>query len=358
MFEGVPAAAGGAQAQLTYPYTPRLPFGPPASGGHPLKPLSAAAGGAQASQGGLSRLFRIHAAARTGAFRSPYDPGRCEAPAISLRGVSYSYDKGSFIEGLDLDIPRGCVTSIVGPNGCGKSTLLKLMDGLLVPREGDVLIDGKPGLAMGKKERARHLSLLVQAAKVPAMSVEALVACGRYPYQSHLHQATRRDKEHVDEAMRLVGVDRFRHHDVRFLSGGERQRVFIAMTLAQDTGIIALDEPTTYLDVHACHEIMQLVCRLNHEAHKTILMVIHDLDLALRYSDHMVVMEKGRCICTGGVDEVFESGALTQAFQMEVCRTISESDSLGTGGGKEGCKGSSASGRIAYTLFPLQGKDD
>ena len=257
------------------------------------------------------------------------------SPAVTVRDIDYSYTKKPFIEGLSLDFARGKITSIVGPNGCGKSTLLKIIDGLIEPYTGEVVINGKPSLEMTGKERARHLALLAQGARPPAMSVEALVACGRYPYQNRMRShLDAEDKLQVEEAMALAGIEHFRHHDVRRLSGGERQRAFIAMTLAQNTGIIALDEPTTYLDVRACHDIMQLVSELNREAGKTIVMVIHDLDLALRYSDHMMVMEKGKCICADSVDAVFASGAIEQAFQVEVCRFPSDK-------------------RTAYTHFPL-----
>ncbi|MCL1798841.1 MAG: ABC transporter ATP-binding protein [Eggerthellaceae bacterium] len=255
--------------------------------------------------------------------------------AVTVRDVSYTYTKKPFIEGLDLDFARSKITSIVGPNGCGKSTLLKIVDGLIEPHTGEVAINGRPSLGMSGKERARHLALLAQGARPPAMTVEALVACGRYPYQGRMRShLDAEDRLHVEEAMARAGIEHFRNHDVRRLSGGERQRAFIAMTLAQDTGIIALDEPTTYLDVRACHDIMQLVCELNRDAGKTIVMVIHDLDLALRYSDHMMVMEKGRCICADSVDAVLATGAIEQAFQVEVCRFPSDD-------------------RTAYTLFPF-----
>ena len=133
--------------------------------------------------------------------------------------------------------------------------------------------------------------------------------------------------------MKATGVSDFRHQDVRFLSGGERQRVFIAMILAQDTEIIVMDEPTTYLDMHACHEIMALVRRLNASSSKTIVMVNHDIDLALRYSDRIAVMEKGRLLYSGDVDDVLGSGALEEAFQVEICPFPSET-------------------RNAFTIFP------
>ena len=209
--------------------------------------------------------------------------------AVEIQGVSFSYGKMPFIEDLSASFAAGAVTSIVGPNGCGKSTLVKLIDGLYRPQAGRVLIGGRPTLAMRGKERARKVAVLAQA-----------------------------DKEHVESALALAGVERFRNHDLRHLSGGERQRAFIAMTLAQDTGIIVLDEPTTYLDIRACHETMQLVRRLNAEMGKTIIMVIHDLDLALRYSDNLMVMERGICSHAGTVDEVLESGAIEHAFGVSI----------------------------------------
>lgn len=238
--------------------------------------------------------------------------------AVEIQGVSFSYGKAPFIENLSATFRAGTVTSIVGPNGCGKSTLVKLIDGLHRPHAGSVLISGEPTLALSGKERARKVAVLAQASRPPAMTVESLVACGRYPYQRREGRLGEEDKRFVEEAMARAGVTRFRNHDLRHLSGGERQRAFIAMTLAQDTGIIVLDEPTTYLDIKACHETMQLVRRLNVEAGKTIVMVIHDLDLALRYSDDLMVMERGVCWYAGSVDDVLESGAIEHAFEVSI----------------------------------------
>ena len=150
------------------------------------------------------------------------------------------------------------------------------------------------------------------------MTVEALVACGRYPYQAHQGKLSREDREHVERALELAGIARFRTQELRRLSGGERQRAFIAMTLAQDTDLIVLDEPTTYLDIRACHETMELIRRLNEEAGKTIVMVIHDLDLALRYSDRLLVMERGRAAAAGTVEEVLATGAIERAFGVSI----------------------------------------
>ena len=260
----------------------------------------------------------------------------CDSPAIEVCGVSFSYGKEPFIEGLSASFPHGAVTSVVGPNGCGKSTLVKLVDGLLRPRVGEVFVDGVTTLSMKAKERARRVAVLAQASRPPAMTVEALVACGRYPYQSHQGRLSREDREHVEHALELAGIARFRHHELRRLSGGERQRAFIAMTLAQDTDLIVLDEPTTYLDIRACHETMELVRTLNRDHGKTIVMVIHDLDLALRYSDRLLVMERGRAAYAGTVDEVLAAHAIEHAFGV----TIQPHET--------------SEGR-AYTLFPAQG---
>lgn len=238
--------------------------------------------------------------------------------ALALRGVSFSYNKAPFIQDLSASFEHGVVTSIIGPNGCGKSTLVKLMDGLVRPHAGDVLIDGAPVHAFSAKERARRVAVLAQAGRPPAMTVEALVACGRYPYQAQQGRLAPEDREQVERALELAGIAEYRHHDVRFLSGGQRQRAFIAMTLAQDTRIIMLDEPTTYLDVRACHETMLLVRRLHEEEGKTIIMVIHDLDLALRYSDALLVMQRGRVTCAGGVEKVLAAGAIEEAFGITI----------------------------------------
>ncbi|MEC4185011.1 ABC transporter ATP-binding protein [Adlercreutzia sp. R21] len=243
-----------------------------------------------------------------------------EGCAIRYDGVFFSYrPKAPFIEGLSARIAVGAVTSIVGPNGCGKSTLVKLAAGLLCPSAGRVQVTGRDTAALAPRERARMLAVLAQSSRTPPMTVAALVACGRHPHMGFGGRLGSHDRELVEAAMERAGVARFRDHDLRHLSGGERQRAYLAMTLAQDTDLIVLDEPTTYLDINACHDLMALVRDLNRREGKTVAMVIHDLDLALRYSDNLVVMERGRVAAEGSVTDVLASGAIGDAFQMDIC---------------------------------------
>lgn len=238
--------------------------------------------------------------------------------AVQLSDVSFSYGKRPFIQGLSAGFREGCVTSIVGPNGCGKSTLVKLVNGMLRPSAGEVLVAGAPTGGLSPRQRALRVATLAQSMRPPAMTVESLVSCGRYPHQGMQGRMGAEDRRQVERAMELAGVANLRRHDVRTLSGGERQRACIAMTLAQDAPIIMLDEPTTYLDIGACHDLMALVRQLNEQHGKTVVMVIHDLDLALRYSDRLLVMRGGSRLGEGPVEEVLASGALQQAFDVSV----------------------------------------
>lgn len=257
---------------------------------------------------------------RTSCARLADAKARASECAIRYEDLSFSYRAGTpFMEGLSAAIPAGAVTSIVGPNGCGKSTLVKLAAGLLRPVAGRVEVAGRDTSALVPRERARLMAVLAQTSRVPPMTVEALVACGRQPYVGWGGRLGPDDRGVVEAAMERAGVEVFRNHDLRQLSGGERQRAHLARTLAQDTDLIVLDEPTTYLDISACHDLMALVRDLNRREGKTVAMVIHDLDLALRYSDYLVVMRKGRVAAQGPTDEVLASGAVGDAFQMDIC---------------------------------------
>jgi iron complex transport system ATP-binding protein len=239
---------------------------------------------------------------------------------MELRDVSFTYNHQPFIEGLTHSFAAGEVTSIIGPNGCGKSTLVRLLTRQLRPQAGAVLFEGADLRQIKTRVFAREVALLAQGSFVPNMEVEQLVLCGRYPHQGFLSAASLDDTRAVTEALEMTGAAAFRSKNIRQLSGGERQKVFLAMALAQDTGTIVLDEPTSYLDIHACHDVMQLIRRLNTELGKTIIMVLHDLQLALDFSHHVVVMKSGAILASGTSTEVVDSHAIEQAFHIRLKR--------------------------------------
>ena len=258
--------------------------------------------------------------------------------ALSFRDVSFSYartdssgaDVPRLIDGLSLDVPAGYMMALLGPNGCGKSTLLRMADGLLVPASGAVEVaDGRDGLtpvlSMDARRRARAVALLPQIHRTPSMTVESLVMCGRYAHMGAFGRPSAEDRAAVKQALDAVGISSLAGRQARRLSGGQRQCAFIAMALAQQAPLLLLDEPTTYLDVRAAHDIMSLVRRLVDERGLTVLAVMHDLDLALRCSDRIAVMDEGRIMACGSPQAVVASGALSRALGVDVvpCETPS-----------------------------------
>lgn len=251
-------------------------------------------------------------------------------PALSYRDVSFSYaDRGGraagagaeaprLIQGLSLDIPSGCVTGIVGPNGCGKSTLLKLADGLLRPSAGAVLVEGCDVFGMSARERAQRIAMLPQVHRTPSMTVRDLVMCGRYARMGAFGRASAEDERAVDDALSELGLGGIARKRARSLSGGERQRAFLAMVVAQEAGVLLLDEPTTYLDIHAAFETMDLARDLNRRRGVTVIAVIHDLDLALRSCDRLVVMCDGAVLAQGEADDAAVLAAVERAFDVDV----------------------------------------
>lgn len=241
-----------------------------------------------------------------------------DTAALSTRGVSFAYGANQVIDNLDISIPAGAVTSIIGPNGCGKSTLVQILDGVLKPSAGQAFIGQSDTQSLTEKQRARLLAVLAQGGRSPSMTVASLVACGRYPHLQGGYRLSGEDRDIVDAAIEQVGIGHLRDRNVRTLSGGERQRAFVAMTLAQDTPTIILDEPTTYLDVSASHDLMHLIRRLNSETGKTFAMIMHDLDLALRCSDWLVMLHGGALVEAGDAQQIIASRAIEVAFGMEV----------------------------------------
>ena len=211
--------------------------------------------------------------------------------ALQTNNLSLSYGSAKIIEDLDLTIPRGKITVLIGSNGCGKSTLLRSLARLLKPASGSILIDGHAIAKLSTKEIAKRMAILPQSPTAPeGLTVHQLVKQGRYPYQNWLQQWTDEDERLVGEALQSTGMEAFKDRTVDSLSGGQRQRAWIAMTLAQATDTLLLDEPTTYLDLTHQLEVLDILFELNEQEGRTIVMVLHDLNLACRYAHHIVAL--------------------------------------------------------------------
>ena len=231
--------------------------------------------------------------------------------------VTVGYGGDPVIRDLTLDVPDGLVTAIVGPNGCGKSTLLRTLARLLKPTSGRVRLDGDPIDAVPTREVSRRLALLPQSPIAPdGLLVRDLVGRGRHPHQRWFRQWSPTDEDVVETSLRMTDTWDLRDRAIDELSGGQRQRAWIAMTLAQDTDLVLLDEPTTFLDLAHQVEVLDLVCRLNRERGRTVAMVLHDLNLAARYSDLVVVMKDGVVVTQGSPREVFTVDLLDDVFGL------------------------------------------
>lgn len=241
-----------------------------------------------------------------------------EPVRLSAHELSVGYDDTLIIDKLDVDIPTGQVTTIVGPNGCGKSTLLRTLSRLLRPASGQVILDGESIASRNPKQVARTLGLLPQNPTAPdGLTVADLVSRGRHPHQSWYRQWSTADEIAVAEAMELTSITGLADRAVDSLSGGQRQRVWIAMTLAQQTDLVLLDEPTTYLDLAHAVDVLDLVDELRTEHGKTVVMVLHDLNLAARYSDSLIVMRAGAVVASGSPSHVLTPQLLQDAFGLD-----------------------------------------
>nr|WP_271210235.1 ABC transporter ATP-binding protein [Rhodococcus wratislaviensis]GLK35380.1 iron-enterobactin transporter ATP-binding protein [Rhodococcus wratislaviensis] len=239
-------------------------------------------------------------------------------PRLIAENLSLGYGDRVIVDNLDLEVRTGVITTVIGPNGCGKSTLLRALGRLLKPRNGSVLLDGKAIGSMRTKDVARTLGMLPQAPLAPeGLTVADLVARGRHPHQSWLRQWSSDDEGEVAEALALTGVSDLADRPVDQLSGGQRQRAWISMALAQGTDILLLDEPTTYLDLAHSIEVLDLVDRMHEELGRTVVMVLHDLNLAIRYSDQLIVMRDGTIVAAGAPKDIISAELLLEVFGLE-----------------------------------------
>lgn len=237
---------------------------------------------------------------------------------LSAEGLTLAYADRTIVDDLDLVLPAGRITAIVGANGCGKSTLLRALARLLPPKAGRVVLDGKALHERPSKEVARILGLLPQSPIAPEGIVVAdLVGRGRHPHQRALARWSARDYEVVAEALAATGISDLADRSIDELSGGQRQRVWIAMALAQETDILLLDEPTTFLDVAHQVEVLDLLTDLNRDRGTTTVMVLHDMNMAARYADHLVALRDGRIVAAGDPTAVMTSELIADVFGLD-----------------------------------------
>lgn len=240
-------------------------------------------------------------------------PGAWE---LAARHLVVGYGEDPVVKRLGLRFPPGRFTVIVGPNACGKSTLLKALARLLPARDGAALLDGRPVGEYRAKEFARRLTLLPQAVPVPeGITVVDLVSRGRFPHQGMLRQWSREDERAVSRALAATGTHHLADRVVEDLSGGQRQRVLVAMSLAQETELLLLDEPTTYLDITHQIEVLEL-CREMRQSGRTVVAVLHDLQMAARYADHLVALRDGELVAQGSPEEVVTPELIEATFGL------------------------------------------
>ncbi len=241
---------------------------------------------------------------------------------LRAEGLTLGYDADDIVHELDVEIPDGRITVIVGANACGKSTLLRGLARLLKPRRGSVLLDGRSVHEMRSVDVARVLGLLPQTPVAPdGITVADLVGRGRYPHQGWFRQWRAEDDAAVSAELESTGTAELAPRPISELSGGQRQRVWIAMALAQETDLLLLDEPTTFLDINHQVELLDLLTDLNRADGTTVVVVMHDLNLASRYADHVIAMKSGRIVAEGAPRDVIDASVVSDVFGLE-CEVV------------------------------------
>ncbi|OAH57672.1 iron-dicitrate transporter ATP-binding subunit [Domibacillus aminovorans] len=240
------------------------------------------------------------------------------ADRLSTKDLTIGYGENIIVDKLNLSVPNGKITALVGANGSGKSTILKTMARIMTPINGGVMLDGQMIHKKSTKEVAKDLAILPQNPIAPdGLTVYELVGYGRYPHQKGLGTMTKEDRNIIHWAIKVTGMTEFYDRAVDQLSGGQRQRAWIAMALAQQTSILFLDEPTTFLDMAHQLEVLKLLTKLNEEERRTIIMVVHDLNHATRFAHHMVAIKSGTVVSAGTPEEVVTPDVLRKVFAIE-----------------------------------------
>ncbi|AVQ44870.1 ABC transporter ATP-binding protein [Clostridium botulinum] len=238
--------------------------------------------------------------------------------SITTTNLAIAYEDKLIVDGLNMNIPKGKITTIIGPNGCGKSTVLKTVGRILKPKEGLVYLNGDDIRNLSTKEVAQKMAILPQSPQAQGgLTVGELVSYGRFPHKKGFGKLSPEDKKVIQWALDITKLTEFEVTMVDNLSGGQRQRVWIAMALAQQTDLILLDEPTTYLDMAYQLEVLELLYNLNREESCTIVMVLHDLNLAARFADYMIAIRSGSIISHGTPEEIMTKKVLKDTFNID-----------------------------------------